>query len=544
MAGRFQPPFVFYQYPDFFDLQNLVNKIDYFEKVIMAKPPKMVKAVRYISVIVLLITLACSNTNKSTHEKERPEARQQSNIAYKWGEISLACTANDTDRFNPRPTVTSRILALTWTAVFDAWSRYDDNAIPLYLASAKRQPKVKRTLKNKEIAISYAAYRTMLEYYFSDSVLLRSKMIEFGFDPDDESLDPDSPAGIGNLAAKAVIEARRNDGSNQMGTMDGSDGSRYSDYTGYRPANTVDNLTNPAKWQPKYFSDGKGGKFAPGCLTPHWGNVVPIGLDSGSQFRPGPPPAIGSTQLASEIKEVIDLQANLTPEQKALVEFMRDGPKSVQQAGHWLIFAQNVSVRDNHTLDEDVKMYFLIEAAAMDAFIAAWDSKMYYDYARPYALIHNYYEKQVITAWGGPDKGMIKMKGSEWVPYSPETFLCPPFPSYVSGHSCVSAACSEALRLFTGSDEFGQQVRVVPGLLTEPENIGDTVVLDFPTFTETANMAGRSRVLGGYHIQADNVEGLNLGRKVTTAVWKKYLKHIGGGGNEGNNVQKTLVTKK
>src|SRR5688572_27622898 len=112
----------------------------------MAKLHKMVRAVRYISVIVLLLTQACSNTNKSTHEKERPETPWQSNIAYKWGEISLACTANDTDRFNPRPTVTSRILALTWTAIFDAWSRYDDNAIPLYLASAKRQPEEKRTL--------------------------------------------------------------------------------------------------------------------------------------------------------------------------------------------------------------------------------------------------------------------------------------------------------------------------------------------------------------------------------------------------------------
>jgi hypothetical protein len=62
---------------------------------------------------------------------------------------------------------------------------------------------------------------------------------------------------------------------------------------------------------------------------------------------------------------------------------MRDGPKSVQQAGHWLIFAQDVSVRDKHTVDDDVKMYFLVTAAAMDAFIACWDTKMTYDFARP-----------------------------------------------------------------------------------------------------------------------------------------------------------------
>jgi hypothetical protein len=122
---------------------------------------------------------------------------------------------------------------------------------------------------------------------------------------------------------------------------------------------------------------------------------------------------------------------------------------------------------------------------------------------------------------------MISMNGQDWRPYSPETFLCPPFPSYVSGHSCVSGACSEALRLFTGSDTFGEEVKLVPGILTEPAHIGDTVILKFPTFTQTAEMAGFSRVLGGYHIQADNKEGLTLGRNVSAEVWKRYLKHCG-----------------
>jgi hypothetical protein len=253
-----------------------------------------------------------------------------------------------------------------------------------------------------------------------------------------------------------------------------------------------------------------------------------LALDSSSQFRSIPPPAIGSAQLIEEIKEVVILQTNLTNHEKGLVEFMRDGPKSVQQAGHWLIFAQEVSVRDNHTLDEDVRMYFAVEAAAMDAFIACWDTKMYYDFARPYTLVHNYYGEQVIKAWAGPDNGMIDIKGNEWRPYSPETFLCPPFPSYVSGHSSVSGACAEILKLFTGSDLFGEKVDVIPGSATEPQHLGDTVTLVFPTFTETANMAGQSRVLGGYHIQSDNVEGLKLGRNVAQAVWKKYTRHIEG----------------
>ena len=301
----------------------------------------------------------------------------------------------------------------------------------------------------------------------------------------------------------------------------------YFDYVGYEPINSVDTNVNPNRWQPKYFSDGKGGKFAPGCLTPYWDKVKPIALKSPDQFRPGPPPMIGSKQLEREVQEVIDLQRGLTDYEKALVEFMRDGPQSVQQAGHWLKFAQDVSERDQHTLDQDVKMYFFNQVVAMDAFIASWDSKMYYDFARPYALVHEYYEGQKIKAWGGKGKGIMEMDGTQWRPYSPETFLCPPFPSYVSGHSTISGACGEALKLWTGSDEFGSSVELVAGALTEPDNLGDTVTLEFPTFTETAEMAGISRVLGGYHIQADNVAGLELGRKVAHEAWKFYKRHVG-----------------
>ena len=455
------------------------------------------------------------------------EPRGKNNLAYKWGDIAMFCTANDTEKFKPRPTVTSRYLGLIWTAVFDAWSRYDEKATPVYLKNVARRPTSERTLKNKEVAISYAAYRAMMEYFFSDSAMLKKNMIDMGLDPNNNSLDPKTAIGIGNLAAKNVIENRYKDGSNQKGDMPGSDGTPFSDYTGYHPVNSADTLNDLKRWQPKYFSDGQGGKFAPDCLTPHWGKVKPLMLNSADQYRPAPPPALGSEQLNNEIKQVVELQANLTNEQKALVEFMRDGPKSVQQAGHWFMFAQNVSQRDNHTLDEDVKMFFLIEATAMDAFIACWDAKLFYDFARPYSLVHDYYQNQIIKIWGGPGKGMILAKGQEWRPYSPDTFLCPAFPSYVSGHSTVSGACAEALRLYTGSDHFGEEVKRVPGALTEPDNIGDTVTLKFSTFTETAEMAGISRVLGGYHIQADNIEGLKLGRNVASAVWKKYLLYTG-----------------
>lgn len=268
---------------------------------------EMVKAARWIFLMIFLVSQSCSNSTKSSNETRVVEPVGKNNLAYKWGKISLECTANDTENFRPRPTITSRILALTWTSIFDAWSRYDASASPLYLTSVDRRPPLEHTLKNKEIAISYAAYRAMLHYYFADSTLLRKRMTEFGLDPDDNSLDPTTPVGIGNLAAKTVIESRFDDGSNQKGKFKNSSELPYSDYTGYSPVNTADELKDVSKWQPKYFSDGKGGKFAPACLTPHWGNVDPIALDSPGQFRPGPPPAIGSKQLASEVEDVVKI---------------------------------------------------------------------------------------------------------------------------------------------------------------------------------------------------------------------------------------------
>ena len=472
---------------------------------------------------LFVVASSCAHIKQTTSEPVG-----ENNLAFKWGEIAMTATADNTEQFTPRPTVTSRFLGLTWTAVFDAWSRYDSVAVPVFLKNVNRRPIQERTLTNKETAISYAAYRTMMEYYSSDSAMLTDKMKSFGFNPADCSLDPSTPVGIGNLAAQAVINARMNDGSNQLGNMVGSNGQPYSDYTNYHPVNPPDTLNDINHWQPKYFEDTRRGRFAPPCLTAHWNLIKPLFLDSASEFRPVAPPALTSQQLKDDVTAVVNYQSSLTNEQKALVEFMRDGPRSVQQAGHWFIFSGEVSKRDKHTLDQDVKMYFEVEAAAMDAFIACWDAKMHYDFARPYTLVHYFFKDKKIKGWAGPKKGWTEIKGQDWRPYSPDAFLCPAFPSYVSGHSTVSGACSEVLRLFTGSDHFGIQVKRIPGELTEPDNVGPPVYLNFRTFSETADMAGLSRVMGGYHIPTENVEGLKLGRNVGHVVFRKCQSYING----------------
>ncbi|MFM7149082.1 MAG: vanadium-dependent haloperoxidase, partial [Gemmataceae bacterium] len=241
----------------------------------------------------------------------------------------------------------------------------------------------------------------------------------------------------------------------------------------------------------------------------------------------------------------IAFNANLTPEQKAIVEFMRDGPRSTGQSGHWLRFAQDVSRRDKHTLDQDVKVFFAVGNVAMDAFIASWESKRHYDSSRPWTLVRHYYAGKMVDGWAGPGKGVVKIPAEQWHPYSPSTFITPPFPGYVSGHSTVSGACAKTLEFFTGSDHFGETEKRHAGELTEPRfpckimqmrygklpsdpSMSCDVALKLPTFTATAEMAGLSRVMGGYHIQTDNIEGLKLGRKVAEYVWPKTQAYFDG----------------
>ncbi len=241
---------------------------------------------------------------------------------------------------------------------------------------------------------------------------------------------------------------------------------------------------------------------------------------------------------------------------------MRDGPRSTGQSGHWLKFAQVVSTRDKNDLDRDVKLFFTVGNCALDTFIAAWDSKRYYDSSRPWTLVRHFYKGETIKGWAGPGKGVMDIAGDDWHPYSPSTFITPPFPGYVSGHSCISGGCAEILKLFTGSDECGFVEPRQAGELTEQgftcrqmqqldgrplaEIIGEEhasceIMLPIPTFTEAAEMAGISRVMGGYHIQADNVAGLKLGRDVAKHIWPKLQTYFDGTAEPEHGLQKNKM---
>jgi hypothetical protein len=450
-------------------------------------------------------------------------------LAYIWLDIAEEATARDVDLYQARPTVVSRTLAIWATAMFDAWAAYDEKAVGSRLGGKLRRPKAEHTLENKKKAISYASYQSLVFVYPESKEWLAGEMKKIGYDPAIVSTDPTTPEGIGHLAANAVIEYRKNDGANQLGNEAGGDNSPYADYTFYEPKNTPDNCLDPDRWQPITFTLPDGKKVTPGFLTPHWYRVKPFVMERSDQFRPGPPPKTTTDDalLRKETAQVLEYNAKLTKEQKAIVEFMRDGPRSTGQSGHWLRFAQDVSRRDKHSLDQDVKLYFVIANVAFDAFISCWETKRVYDSSRPWTLIRHYYKGQKLIGWAGTDGGTKEMPAEEWHPYSPLSFITPPFPGYTSGHATVSGACAKTLELYTGTDKYGFAERRRHCELTE-KTAGDYVMLDLPTWSGTAEMAALSRALGGYHIPIDNNVGLEVGRKIAAWSWPRYQEYFNG----------------
>jgi hypothetical protein len=230
------------------------------------------------------------------------------------------------------------------------------------------------------------------------------------------------------------------------------------------------------------------------------------------------------------VQEVINLQAKLTDEQKVVAEYWADGPSSEFPPGHWCTIAQYVSQRDGHTLDDDVKMFFLVANAVFDASIAAWTAKIRYDYVRPVTAVRYVKRGKKIRAWAGPGLGTRVIDGETWLPYQISTFRTPPFSEYISGHSTFSMAGATVLRRFKGSDEYGDCASFPPGWSKVEPGFApsDDVTLCWETFTEAAEQAGISRLYGGIHFRQGNLEGLNVGRQVGEQVWAKAQTYFNG----------------
>ncbi|MDJ0514701.1 MAG: calcium-binding protein [Trichodesmium sp. MO_231.B1] len=473
----------------------------------------------------------------------------------------------------PGPTVASRAYSMVHTAIYDAWAAYDPLAVGTQLGDDLQRPESENTEANKAEAMSFSAYRVLTDLFPDQVEIFNDVMETLGFDIDDDEFNEDDlsdPAVIGTLTAEALLAFRQNDGSNQLGNNPNGDGTPYSDISGYQPQNPAGNPTNIEFWTPENVPIDDPNARVQNFLTPHWGNVTPFGLESGDELRPIAPepfllpgieaevnldaatitladgsvvdisPEIVGTiinpEFIAQTEQVVNFSANLTDEQKLIAEFWEDGGGTSFPPGTWMSFGQFVSARDEHTLDQDVGLFFNLGNAVFDAGVATWEAKVFYDYARPVRTVRELGELGLIgefdpelggyaiDAWAGPGEGTQRILATDFLTYqTPGSHPSPPFAEYVSGHSTFSASAAEILQRFTGDDEFGASVTFAPGESRFEPGVTptETVTLEWETFSEAADEAGFSRLYGGIHFEDGDVNGGILGQRVAGEVWEE-----------------------
>jgi membrane-associated phospholipid phosphatase len=191
-------------------------------------------------------------------------------------------------------------------------------------------------------------------------------------------------------------------------------------------------------------------------------------LRSGSQYRPGPPPAVATTAYAAQVQAVYDASRSLTDQQAAIARFWADGAGTVTPPGHWNQITLDLLSRTTRTAAQAARLFLALNTAQADAFIACWDAKFAYWTERPVTAIRRLSD----PAWSS-------------------LIVTPPFPSYVSGHSTTSGAAATVLAAF------------FPGSRAQ--------------LNAMAAEAAVSRLYGGIHFPVDNDSGLELGQKVGRA---------------------------
>ncbi len=495
----------------------------------------------------------------SVDTPDRDAAAFEPTVALRWNQVALAAVRHDT---NPVPTVTARSLFIVHAAMYEAWAAYEPTAQGSVTGT---QLDTTGSDADQAAAVSVAAYWAFEDQFptFSRDTGAPAALLGESVGEPQKTPAAGTPQGIGRAAADAVTKARQNDGANEAGAYSEPVDNLYGAWqegsdpglTAWTPLKVPTGQVLDLDGRAVVEVDNPNSFSQQAFLTPHWGQVAPFALAAGAALRPTAPPRFGSNEpyvdalgapstsheaFVNQFTEVLNLNATLTDEQKLMAEYWTDGPRSETAPGHWNTLAHGVSVRDAHSLDDDVKMYFALNAALFDASIAGWDAKRFYNSPRPVTVIQRLYETDEVLAWGGPNAGTRRVDGTAWLPYLPINVGTPAMPDYVADQSVFGAAGAAVLQYYTGSDVFFDGTTTLPwdrdgddkaDLLGQTiytpgsgtfERLPDQIVkLAWSTFSAAADEAGRSRIYAGTHTQDADLRGRQMGRSAADAAWAR-----------------------
>jgi hypothetical protein len=226
-------------------------------------------------------------------------------------------------------------------------------------------------------------------------------------------------------------------------------------------------------------------------------------MERGSQFRPGPPPALTSQQWALDYNEIKDWGGNKstlrTAQQTEIGLFW-----AMVGPGAWEPIVRQLAASPGRTLLQNARLFALTEMAAADAYIAIFDAKYTFNFWRPITAIRN----------GDLDGNDQTVRVPDWEPLI-ET---PLHPEYPCAHCVTSGAVAAVLE-----SEFGAGNTPVLSM-TSPTAPG--VVHKWSSIKEWADEVSLARIYGGIHYRNSTVVGRAMGKKLGDLAVSTYLRPL------------------
>jgi len=258
--------------------------------------------------------------------------------------------------------------------------------------------------------------------------------------------------------------------------------------------------TGVGAWRPTPSSIGtppSPAPFSPMAYV-YLAEAKPYTLNSPSQFRPAPPPALTSAEYLRDYNEVKSLGSRVgskrTQAQTDLAYFWAGN--YVEQ---WNRALRSIVEKRPVDIGASARLFALANLAAADAAIACWDSKRFFNFWRPVTAIQE----------GERDNVPGTIGDSAWEPL----INTPNYPDFTSGANNVTAAMTTILEQFFGTDEFAFTITTAVPQATQKTR-------SYKRFSDAAQEVVDARILLGIHFRfADEVartQGSNVARWVFT----------------------------
>ena len=234
---------------------------------------------------------------------------------------------------------------------------------------------------------------------------------------------------------------------------------------------------------------------------PAFGDSIPFAISSGAEFLPAAPPSLTSATYAFSINEV-----------KAFGR-LNSRFRSHDQtnlAAWWLEFNEMQWGRIMRQLTETrrlglldaVRMFALANMANIDATVAVWYAKRYYDFWRPFHAI----------TLADTDGNRQTEADPNWV----GEHIVPPLQEYPSAHAIQCHAIERTLRSIFGTDQVGFSTQSTTALPSNP-------IRSFNRLSTAARECGVSRIMAGFHYRFSVNIGASMGHKVAEKITRMQL---------------------